>query len=93
MRNTCAFGVALHPHDRDKVCPELEWAGARYVCKLMGAHPLADFYRRELQSGGGCRSFNNPWRQNVRPRTDEEAKTIVSGTPWPAPDDDNLGGL
>jgi len=93
IRNTCAFGVALHPHDRDKNCPELEWTGARYVCKLMGAHPLADFYRQELQSGGGCRSFNNPWRQNVRPRTDEEAQAIVSGTPWPSPDDDFRGGL
>jgi len=93
IRNTCAFGVALHPHDRDKICPELEWIGTRYVCKLMGDHPLADFYRLELQSGGGCRSFNNPWRQNVRPRTNEESRTIVSGTPWPAADDKNWGGL
>jgi hypothetical protein len=93
IRNTCAFGVALHPHDRDRICPELEWSGKRYVCKLMGTHPLADFYRQELQTGGGCRSFNNPWRRHVRPRTEEEAKAVVSGTPWPAPDEEYQRGL
>ncbi len=88
IRNTCAFGAALHPHDEDKICPELAWIGIRYVCNLMGTHPLAAFYRQELQSGGGCRSFNNPWRHDVRLRTDAEARTIVSGTPWPTPDAD-----
>ena len=81
IRNTCAFGVALHPDAGDRNCPELEWTGSRYVCRLMApSHPLADFYRHELQSGGGCRSFNNPWRQEVRQRTSEEARAVTGGT-------------
>ena len=69
IRNTCSFGVAKHPQDLDKTCPELSWTGTRYTCKLMAAdNKLADFYRRELLAGGGCRYFNNPWRQDVRKR-------------------------
>ena len=95
IRNTCAFGVALHPDAGDRNCPELEWTGSRYVCRLMApSHPLADFYRHELQSGGGCRSFNNPWRQEVRLRTAEEARAVTGGTPWPGPEDkEGRGGL
>ncbi|HPN09882.1 MAG TPA: hypothetical protein PLU95_11305 [Syntrophales bacterium] len=92
IRNTCAFGAVLHPEAGDRNCPELEWTGARYVCRLMAPdHPLADFYRHELQSGGGCRSFNNPWRRDVRRRTEEEARAVVGGTPWPGPDYNRSG--
>ena len=84
IRNTCTFGVAKHPHDRERICPELEWTGARYTCKLMTpANKLADFYRRELQAGGGCRSFNNPWRNDIRERAEEEAVPVRGDTPWP----------
>jgi hypothetical protein len=84
MRNTCTFGVALHPDRREEPCPELEWNGRRYVCRLM-ARPgrMADFYKSELQSGGGCRSFENPWRQEVRERKAGEVEGVHSGTPWP----------
>jgi len=65
IRNTCTFGVAKHPHDRERICPELEWTGTRYTCKLMApTNKLADFYRRELQAGipmtgkGSVRSWN-----------------------------------
>ena len=72
IRNTCTYGVAKHPRDRDKTCPELSWTGVRYTCKLMAAdNRLADFYRRELQAGGGCRSYLNPWRQDVRERKED----------------------
>ena len=85
IRNTCTFGVALHPEERERICPELEWTGSRYTCRLMApSHPLADFYRRELQAGGGCRSFNNPWRRDIRQRKEDEAAPARDGTPWPA---------
>jgi hypothetical protein len=37
---------------------------------------MADFIKRELRSGEGCVSFNNPWRKDVRERTHEEAKAV-----------------
>ncbi|MFB3924515.1 MAG: hypothetical protein ACE14T_00545 [Syntrophales bacterium] len=84
IRNTCTFGVAKHPHDRDKICPELHWNGRRYICKLMsGTGRMADFYRRELQAGGGCRSHQNPWRDDIRERKEEAVNPVRSGTPWP----------
>ncbi|MCX5857794.1 MAG: hypothetical protein NTZ57_07810 [Deltaproteobacteria bacterium] len=84
IRNTCTFGVAKHPHDRERICPELEWTGARYTCKLMApTNKLADFYRTELQAGGGCRSFNNPWRNDIRERAEDEAVPVRGDTPWP----------
>jgi hypothetical protein len=84
IRNTCTFGVAKHPDDRERICPELEWTGARYICTLMApTNRLADFYRMELQTGGGCRSFDNPWRKDVRRRGEEEAVPVRGDTSWP----------
>jgi len=69
--------VARHPEAQTGLCPELEWAGHRYVCRLMiQPGQMAEFVKRELRSGEGCVSFENPWRKDVRKRTNEEAKTI-----------------
>jgi hypothetical protein len=48
------------------------------------ANNLADFYRSELQTEGGCRSFNNPWRNDIRERKENEALPVRDGTHWPA---------
>jgi hypothetical protein len=37
---------------------------------------MAEFVKRELRSGEGCVSFENPWRKDVRKRTNEDAKTV-----------------
>jgi peptide deformylase len=37
---------------------------------------MADFVKRELRSGEGCVSFENPWRREVRRRTPEEADAV-----------------
>jgi len=85
IRNTCTFGVARHPKDREKICPELEWTGIRYICRLMApANKLADFYRSELQTDGGCRSFKNPWRNDIRERKENEALPVRDSTHWSA---------
>ncbi len=71
----CTFGVARHPEAQSGLCPELEWTGHRYVCRLMmQPGQMADMVKQELRSGEGCVSFNNPWRKDVRERTPEEAK-------------------
>ncbi|MDD2671952.1 MAG: hypothetical protein PHG91_13715 [Syntrophales bacterium] len=67
----CTFGAVRHPEFKGVVCPELEWNGVRYVCKIMSPQEkLSDFYRTELQTGQGCRFYLNPWRNNVRIRKD-----------------------
>jgi hypothetical protein len=43
---------------------------------MMQPGQMADFVKRELRSGEGCVSFENPWRKDVRERTNEEAKTV-----------------
>jgi hypothetical protein len=43
---------------------------------MMQPGQMADFVKRELRSGEGCVSFENPWRSDVRKRTHEEAKTV-----------------
>jgi hypothetical protein len=43
---------------------------------MMQPGQMADFVKRELRSGEGCVSFENPWRADVRKRTREEAKTV-----------------
>jgi hypothetical protein len=37
---------------------------------------MAEFVKRELRSGEGCVSFENPWRKDVRERTPGEAKAV-----------------
>ena len=75
VQQRCTFGVARHPEAQTGLCPELEWTGHRYVCRLMiQPGQMADFVKQELRSGEGCVSFNNPWRKDVRERTPEEAK-------------------
>jgi hypothetical protein len=80
VHQRCTFGVAQHPGEQPGLCPELQWMGNRYVCRLM-MHPgqMADFVKRELRSGEGCVSFDNPWRKDVRKRTSEEARTVSKG--------------
>ncbi|HOK06904.1 MAG TPA: hypothetical protein PK836_06200 [Syntrophales bacterium] len=74
IRQTCTFGVQLHPESWDRTCPELFWDGGRYRCRLlMDGDPRGDFYRDLLQAGQGCRSHGNPWRRDVRPREGEKA--------------------
>ncbi|HRT26827.1 MAG TPA: hypothetical protein P5308_07420 [Syntrophales bacterium] len=73
IRQTCTFGCQRHPESLGKVCPELEWNGNRYVCRLLKTPgPMVFFYKEELQVGGGCRSYLNPWRKDIRPRTKED---------------------
>lgn len=75
VNQRCTFGVARHPGEQGGLCPELEWTGRRYVCRLMmPSSDIADFVKRELRSGDGCVAFENPWRKDVRRRTPEEAE-------------------
>ena len=77
VNQRCTFGVARHPEAQTGLCPELEWAGHRYVCRLMiQPGQMADFVKRELRSGEGCVAFENPWRKDVRERNAVEAKAI-----------------
>ncbi len=76
VNQRCTFGVARHPGAQSGLCPELEWTGHRYVCRLMMQGEMADFVKRELRSGEGCVSFENPWRKDVRKRTREEADAV-----------------
>ena len=48
-------------------CPELEWNGERYICKLTTGH-LSERYKEELYIGKGCCSNLNSWRKEVKPR-------------------------
>jgi hypothetical protein len=43
---------------------------------MMPSSDIADFVKRELRSGEGCVSFENPWRRDVRRRTPEEAAAM-----------------
>ncbi len=73
IRATCTYGLHRHPGAKDGLCPELEWTGKRYICRMMAATSgMADFYREQLQAGQGCRSYLNPWRKEVRPRKREK---------------------
>jgi len=77
VNQRCTFGVARHPGAQSGLCPELEWTGGRYVCRLMMPPcDIADFVKRELRAGEGCVSFGNPWRRDVRQRTREEADAV-----------------
>ena len=77
VNQRCTFGVAKHPEAQSGLCPELEWTGGRYVCRLMMPPcDIADFVKRELRAGEGCVSFENPWRRDVRQRTREEADAV-----------------
>lgn len=73
IRHTCTYGIQRHPHAGEEICPELEWNGKRYVCRVMTLPGgMNDFYREQLQAGLGCRSYNNPWRKDMRPRCKED---------------------
>ena len=75
ITQTCTFGVSLHPEALGERCPELQWTGERYICRLMTVKGrMGDFYRMELRCGNGCVSSANPWRGDVRERSraDEE---------------------
>jgi hypothetical protein len=37
---------------------------------------MADFVKRELRSGEGCVSFDNPWRKDLRERTQADADAV-----------------
>ncbi len=77
VNQRCTFGVARHPGAQGGLCPELEWTGGRYVCRLMmPSSGIADFVKRELRAGEGCVAFENPWRKDVRERTPEEAEAV-----------------
>lgn len=73
FRQTCTFGLILHPEAKDRVCPELRWNGSRYVCRLVEmSGSLGTFYREYLKVGQGCRAYANPWRKDVRCRDSEK---------------------
>ncbi|HOD35087.1 MAG TPA: hypothetical protein PLR20_05490 [Syntrophales bacterium] len=76
VARTCTFGVSRHPEALDRVCPELQWNGRRYICKLMQIEGrTGSFYRMELRCGNGCVS-QNPWRRDVRERTPDEIAAV-----------------
>ncbi len=79
IRQTCTFGLHRHPGNPDRRCPELKWNGKRYICGLM-VEPggMSHFIREQLQAGLGCRSYCNPWRSEVRERTEEEEKALFN---------------
>jgi len=52
-------------------CPELEWIGTRYICKLCNRGTLSERYKEELFIGAGCCSNLNSWRKDVKPRKNE----------------------
>ena len=59
-------------------CPDLQWNGNRYVCRLtLLPEPLGDRYRKELYVGAGCCCGLNTWRKEVRERKPEELES------WP----------
>jgi len=77
-RQTCTFGRQRHPVAAGKLCPELAWNGSRYICTMMTLPGMMTaFYREQLQAGLGCRSYHNPWRSDVRKRTEEEIAAVA----------------
>jgi hypothetical protein len=77
IRQTCTFGIQRHPLATGEVCPELTWNGGRYVCRMMTLPDMmTTFYREQLQAGLGCRSYFNPWRKDVRKRSQAELKDM-----------------
>ncbi|MCX5834460.1 MAG: hypothetical protein NTV99_08120 [Deltaproteobacteria bacterium] len=77
ITRTCTFGVSRHPRSRHQVCPELSWNGHCYICNLVQVQGrMRDFYREELRCGNGCASYLNPWRRDVRERTQEDVAAL-----------------
>ena len=73
IKNTCTYGLYRHPDAQYRKCPELEWTGQRYVCRMMNlSGSMGGFYRELLQAGRGCRSYLNPWRKDIRERHGNE---------------------
>lgn len=56
-------------------CPELEWDGKRYICKLCFEDILGEIYREELFIGTGCSSNLNSWRKEIIPRREKDNPT------------------
>jgi hypothetical protein len=67
-------GASLRIHGTTDVCPELNWNGSRYECKLM-TRPgqIGERYRKELYAGAGCCAGLNSWRKEVKERDPKEA--------------------
>jgi hypothetical protein len=76
LKKTCTFGKARHPDAVEGRCPELIWNGKRYLCGIMDLPRTGDYYRMELRAGAGCVTALNPWRDDVRERSDEEMISI-----------------
>lgn len=76
LKNTCTFGIIMHPESNAGRCPELAWNGCRYLCRIMDLTRSGDYYRMELRAGAGCVTVLNPWRGEVRERSDEEMRAI-----------------
>ncbi len=78
IRQTCTSGRQRHPDAAGRTCPELAWNGSRYICRMMTLPDrMTAFYREQLQTGLGCRSYGNPWRNDVRKRTEEEMASVA----------------
>ncbi len=78
IRQTCTFGRQRHPEATGRLCPELAWNGSRYICRMMTLPDrMTAFYREQLQAGLGCRSYCNPWRNDVKKRTEEEMASVA----------------
>lgn len=72
IQNPCSFCKSMYPDTvaRGEICPLLEWNGERYMCKLITTPgKQGDYYRMMLLVGKGCRAYLNPWRKDVRKRT------------------------
>lgn len=79
LKKTCTFGRLNHPEAESGRCPELQWNGKRYVCGIMSDPRSGDYFRMELRAGQGCVTASNPWRQEIRERSDEEMLHIRQG--------------
>jgi hypothetical protein len=79
FEKTCTFGKLRYPKEMDGRCPELKWNGKRYRCGMMDLPRTGYYYRMELRAGAGCVTSLNPWRDDVRERTDEEISELRSG--------------
>ena len=66
LKAQCVRSVMIH--GAQERCPELDWNGARYVCKLMQLpDPEGAFYRDDLYAGAGCcMPLFNDWRRDVK---------------------------
>ncbi len=80
LKKTCTFGAIRHPDSVDGRCPDLHWNGSRYLCGIMDLPRSGDYYRMELRAGAGCVTSLNPWREDVRQRSDEEMRAIRLNT-------------